>query len=153
MSSSETRVLTAVRRIVRALRVSSRAAERELGLSGAQLFVLQKLAGARRPLSIGELARKTLTHQSSVSVVVARLVKRGLARSRPSPSDARKLEVALTAKGRALLRRAPGAAQERVIAAVSRLEPGRRARLASLLEQVIEHAGLGEGPAPMFFEE
>ena len=36
--------MNAVRRIVRALRVSSRASEKALGVSGAQLFVLQQLA-------------------------------------------------------------------------------------------------------------
>jgi hypothetical protein len=41
----ETRaILDAVRRIVRALHESSRAAEKTLGVTGAQLFVLQTLA-------------------------------------------------------------------------------------------------------------
>ena len=36
--------MNGIRRIVRALRLSSRAAEKALGVSGAQLFVLQQLA-------------------------------------------------------------------------------------------------------------
>src|SRR5438105_15524255 len=48
-------VLDGIRAIVRALRESSRQAERVVGLSAAQLFVLQRLAGARA-LSLGELA-------------------------------------------------------------------------------------------------
>ena len=36
-------VMDALRRVVRALRVSARAAERRFGISGAQLFVLEKL--------------------------------------------------------------------------------------------------------------
>jgi len=55
---------------VQALRVSSRAAERDVGLSAAQLFVLDRLAGADQALCVNELAQRTLTHQSSVSVVV-----------------------------------------------------------------------------------
>src|SRR3954449_11206732 len=70
-------VMDAIRRIVRVLRVSSRAAEKQGGLSGAQLFVLHKLADAPA-LSLNELADRTRTHQSSVSVVVQRLVDREL---------------------------------------------------------------------------
>ena len=45
-------ILDAIRRIVQALRVASREAEASVGLSGAQLFVLQKLAAAERALSL-----------------------------------------------------------------------------------------------------
>ncbi len=62
-------MLDAIRRIVQALRESSRAAEKRVGLSGAQLFVLQTL-GESPGLSLNELAERTRTHQSSVSVVV-----------------------------------------------------------------------------------
>ena len=66
-------VLDGVRRIVQALRASSRWAEQHVGLSGAQLFVLQKLAETPG-MSVNELAERTHTHQSSVSTVVSRLV-------------------------------------------------------------------------------
>src|ERR1019366_9428176 len=48
-------ILDALRRIVRDLRLSSREAERDAGISGAQLFVLQALAGGRAA-SLGALA-------------------------------------------------------------------------------------------------
>src|SRR5450432_2546863 len=76
-------VLNALRRIVRSLRVSSRTAEQRVGLSGAQLFVLQCLA-RQSPCSVSELAARTATDQSSVSVVVSRLVALGHVRSAPS---------------------------------------------------------------------
>jgi hypothetical protein len=48
-TSSDIRiVLDSIRRIVQALRVSSRAAEKTVGLSGAQLFLLQQLGEGRR---------------------------------------------------------------------------------------------------------
>src|SRR6185312_321205 len=71
MSTSPQRVLDSIRRIVRLLREGTRASEDAVGLSAAQLFVLQKLDPAV-PLSLTELAARTLTHQSSVSVVVSR---------------------------------------------------------------------------------
>jgi len=75
--------LDSLRRIVRVLREAARLAERRFGLSGAQLFVLHKLAGAS-PMSLNELARRTHTHQSSVSTVVTRLVEQRLA-DMPAP--------------------------------------------------------------------
>src|SRR4051812_49679467 len=65
-------VLDAIRRVVRTLREASRHSDRVVGVSAAQLFVLQRLAGTRG-LSVNELAARTLTHQSSVSVVVSKL--------------------------------------------------------------------------------
>src|SRR4051812_6073325 len=116
-SSQETQsILDSIRRIVRGLRVSSRTAEKELGISGAQLFVLQKL-NVNSSLSLNELAERTLTHQSSVSVVIGRLVDRGLVLRTASKTDARRLELSLSAKGRAFLQKAPLTAQERLVAA------------------------------------
>ncbi len=86
--------MNAIRRIVRVLRLSSRAAEKALGVSGAQLFVLQQLAdgAASAAPSIAQLADMTATDPSSVSVVVSRLVARGLAARRSSRADARRAE-------------------------------------------------------------
>ncbi|HVZ71455.1 MAG TPA: MarR family transcriptional regulator, partial [Polyangia bacterium] len=94
-------VLDGVRHLVRTLRESSREAERAVGVSAAQLFVLQRLSGGG-PLSVNELAARTLTHQSSVSVVVAKLARRGLVARARAADDARRLEVTLTPAGRAV---------------------------------------------------
>ena len=151
---SDTRlVLDSIRRIVQALRVASRAAERQLGLTAAQLFVLQKLAAEGQATSLNELAERTLTHQSSVSVVVQRLVARGLVTRTNSATDARRIVLSLTPSGRALVRRAPQAAQERLIEAIERLPQANRRELASLLHTVAAHATDVETPAPLFFEE
>jgi MarR family transcriptional regulator, lower aerobic nicotinate degradation pathway regulator len=145
-------VLEAVRRIVRALRESSRQTEMRVGISGAQLFVLQQLDGAR-PLSASDLVARTLTHQSSVSVVVQRLVDAGLVARATSASDARRMELRLTPRGHKLLRSAPPLAQERLIDAVQALPASRRAGLAAGLQDVVARMRLANGPPTMFFEE
>ena len=114
--------MDAIRRIVRVLRQASRDAERTLGVSGAQLFVLNRLL-AQGPRTINELAADTATHQSSVSVVVQRLVERGLVSRAVAAHDARRREVSVTAAGRRLLRKAPTAAQERLISGLQQLPP------------------------------
>src|SRR4051812_43415473 len=80
-------VLSAIRRLVRALHASHRDAEQRWNVSAAQLLVLDKLSDAPAH-SVNELAERTLTHQSTVSVVVARLVRRGLVRRQRSSLDA-----------------------------------------------------------------
>src|SRR5262249_41146721 len=97
--------LDSIRRIVRWLRVASRAAERDVGLTAALLFVLSRLASGPAP-SLNELAERTLTHQSSASVVVSRLVAAGYVRRTRSELDGRRQELHLTARGRKLIRRA-----------------------------------------------
>lgn len=144
-------ILDSIRRIVRGLRVSSKNAESTLGISGAQLFVLQKLNGSAC-LSLNELAERTLTHQSSVSVVVGRLVERGLALRTASKADARRLDLSLTSKGRAFLHKAPPTAQERLIAAIEKLSPKESAKLDALLKFVVVNAGLSEESPELFFE-
>jgi DNA-binding MarR family transcriptional regulator len=142
--------MDAIRRIVQSLRLASRESEGRLGLSAAQLFVLQKLehgGGA----SLNELAERTLTHQSSVSVVVQRLVERGLITRARSPRDGRQVVLSLTAAGRALIRRSPQAAQDRLIGAIARISRRHRVQLAQMLETIADATGAAR-PA-LFFEE
>ena len=145
-------ILDAIRHIVRVLRVSSRAAEKRVGLSAAQLFALHQLAEGRA-LSVNELAQRTFTHQSSVSVVAQRLVRRGLATRTASRLDGRRVELRLTPKGRMLLHRAPEPAQERLIAALQQLRGQERRQLARTLTRLVRALGVGEEVAGMFFEE
>ncbi len=154
-SSDEVRrALDAFRRIVQALRLSTREAERRVGLSGAQLFALQQLAtipGA----SVNNLAARTFTHQSSVSVVVRRLVERRLVVKVVAPDDRRRVHLALTDGGRSLLRRSPEPVQERLIAGIAALPRAQRQAVADALTRVARSmtAVSRPGPVPMLFEE
>ena len=106
-SSSEIRlILDSFRRIVHVLRLFDIEAQRRLGLSGAQVFVLEKLKEAGG-ISINELAGRTHTHQSSVSVIVQKLVGLKLVERAASATDGRRVELFLTTKGEGLLASAP----------------------------------------------
>jgi DNA-binding MarR family transcriptional regulator len=145
-------VLDSIRRIVRALRVSSRAAEKQAGLSGAQLFVLQKLAEVGRALSLNELAERTVTDQSSVSVIVQKLVKRGLVAVSRSKADGRRIEMVLTPPGRKVIGKSSGAAQERLIQALRTMPPAQRRQLASSLDRFVHETGIADAVPSLFFE-
>jgi MarR family transcriptional regulator, lower aerobic nicotinate degradation pathway regulator len=147
-----TSAVDAIRRILHALRSSSRQAETRAGVTGAQLFVLQTLAEAPAA-SLNELARRTLTHQSTVSVVVDRLVRRGLVLKRRAADDARRVELRLSPRGRALVRRSPQAAQGRLIDGLRALSHGETGELARLLRRLVRTMGAAHESASMFFED
>lgn len=69
-------VLNSFRSLVKSLRLADRAGLKEHELGASQLYVLH---GLRRdsPLSINDLARRMATDQSTVSVVVAKLIEKG----------------------------------------------------------------------------
>ena len=145
-------VLDSIRRIVQELRLFDRRAEHRVGLSGAQLFVLQKMRDGGAAC-INELARRTHTHQSSVSVVAQKLVDRKLVRRSRSKADGRAVELRLTEKGRKLLRGAPAAAQDRLVAALRKLPVPRRRKLKALLAELVRNAKIGDQAPPLFFED
>jgi len=153
--SAEVRdALDALRLIVQALRLGAREGEHRAGLSSAQLFALQRIAENPRA-SINDLAALTFTHQSSVSVVVQRLVDRGLVAKVAASDDRRRQVLAVTARGRRSLQRAPAAVQERLIAAVAALPPADCRRLAGSLRKIaraIAPGRLAPHP-PMLFED
>jgi DNA-binding MarR family transcriptional regulator len=144
--------LNSLRRIVRSLRVASRTAEQSVGLSGAQLFVLQCLS-RESPCSVKELAARTATDQSSVSVIVSRLVASGHVRRAASKQDKRRVELSLTSAGRSVLEAAPRVAQDRLLAALQQLSKTDLGDLSRLLSQVVEAAEAGAEAPALFFED
>jgi MarR family transcriptional regulator, lower aerobic nicotinate degradation pathway regulator len=156
MTSEEVEQITAsmnaIRSIVRALRVSSRMIENRMGMSGAQLFVLQQLA--ERPAhSLNELAERTATHQSSVSVVVRRLVDHGYVSRTPSDVDRRRVELALTDQGREVLAGAPTTVQVKLLRGARALSTSERQSLAKLLQAWVQASGLEDGAPPLMLDE
>jgi DNA-binding MarR family transcriptional regulator len=151
MKSSQL-ILDNIRYIIRALRISSRVAESQCGLSTAQLFVLRALEGSKG-MSINELASRTLTHQSSVSAVVKHLEDRALVLKRASKKDSRSRELTLTKKGKMKVVKSPPLIQQRFLEALSEFSESDRKLLARLLSRFVKKAGLIEGTPPLFFED
>ena len=147
------RSLNVIRSVVRALNLNTRAIEQRSGISLAQLFVLEQLA-QRPAVSLTDLAERTATHQSSVSVVVQRLVDRGLVSRTRSASDRRFVEIVITDVGREVLMKAPETVQIKLLNGLSRLADAERDRLAALLEHWANAAGIDVPlETPMFLED
>jgi DNA-binding MarR family transcriptional regulator len=145
-------VLDSLRRIVRALRMTAHSVQHELGISGAQLFVLRELA--QEPgISIRRLSERTLTDPSSVSVVAARLVEHGFVARHQDPRDARRGVLSLTPRGERLLKRAREPFQARFVRELRGLPRSSLRRLNADLAAVVRQAGVADSAAPMFFDE
>jgi DNA-binding MarR family transcriptional regulator len=136
-------ILKSTALLAAAMNRSGRFAYEQFGLSGAQLFILQLLAEAPAQ-SLNDLATRTGTHQSTVSVVVTRLVARGFVSRGASGVDGRRVTLSLTRAGRAIVRRAPESAYARLESAVRRLPARERRLLAELLARLVDQ--LWEAP-------
>ena len=141
------KAMNALRRIVRALRLAASDVERDLGITVAQLFVLQQLADGKAR-SINEIAEGAVTDPSTISGLIRRLLDAGLVDRKPSSADARRAEVRLTAKGTALLARSPKAPQSQLVAALSELPKKRLRALTDALGELASRLGAAE---PTFF--
>ncbi|SRR5581483_770092 len=146
------RILDAIRRLVRLLRLSDQAARNERGLSSAQLFVLHEVTKTPE-LSLKELAERTRTDQSSVSVVVARLCDAGLLERRRAEEDARRLVIKPTRAGRAAVRKAPRVAQQELIDLLERMSEADRRQFADYLVAIVDTMDRSTEAPPMFFED
>jgi DNA-binding MarR family transcriptional regulator len=134
-------ILDALRSIVRELRLASREAEQRVGVHGAQLHALRQLSDSPT-MSLTELAERTHTDISSVSVVVSRLVEQGFVTRKSADDDRRRLALALTARGRGLIKRAPETGTSRLLRASAHLSDREVHSLASTLSKLVD--GLGD---------
>jgi MarR family transcriptional regulator, organic hydroperoxide resistance regulator len=146
------RTLVSIRRLVRTLRTTAVSVERETGLSTAQTFVLQLLLEAPAE-SMNDLAERTSTDQSSVSVVVTRLEAKGLVARLASATDARRTQVVITDNGIALMQRKPPTVQERLTHALSNMPPKSLELLSSELNNLVALMGADDEPATLIFED
>lgn len=151
-SDEAKRILDAIRRLVRSLRIYDREAQSRYGLSAAQMFILHAL-DTPDALSLNELAARTMTDQSSASVVVQRLVEAGYVSRTPRKTDRRHVDLRLTQRGRTAIRNAPPPAQEKILGAVGRMSAADRKRFAELMEEFVGALGVRERKATMLFED
>lgn len=146
-------ILNRIRQLVRTLRSFEKQAQSRFGFGAAQMFILHVLQHEDN-LSLNDLADRTATDQSSASLAAGKLVSDGYIRRTPSKEDRRQVCLSLTAKGRALVRKAPPAAQERIMESVQAMRPSDRTHLMALLDNLI--SGMlpaNDGRSPMLFQD
>ncbi|HYC62896.1 MAG TPA: MarR family winged helix-turn-helix transcriptional regulator [Thermoanaerobaculia bacterium] len=145
-------ILNRVRQLVRALRAFDKQAQTRFGLGAAQMFILHVLQH-HDELSMNELADRTATDQSSASLAVGKLVAERYVRRDVREEDRRQVRLCLTARGRALVKRSPPAAQERIMDSVEAMSAGERAQLMALLDKLMAGMTAGDERPPMLFQD
>lgn len=150
-SAARIESLALIRVLIDGLSRSARALEQRTGITNAQLFLLQQLAGSTG-LSVNELAERARTQQSTVSVVVSRLVRAKLVRKARSSADGRRAVLTLTPSARRLLRRAPAPPTATLLAALEQLPVADAKALARGMGALVSALGLAQLAPRLLFE-
>jgi len=136
---------------VRVLRSANSDTRRQAGITSAQLFVLRSIA-EHPGLSLDGVVRRTLTTQSTVSEVVARLVARGLVSSEPATNDRRRVTLHVTTDGKRLIADSGPPIQDTLITSLRSLPIPQQEAIADGLAAWLTAANLAGVVPSMFFE-
>lgn len=151
-SSDTAAIVQGLRRIVKALQTYSQDVRSGYGLTGPQLWALKTLRRNGR-MPVGRLADALAVNQSSVSVLVDRLVRRGLVRRIRGRTDRRFVEIDLTPRGRALVADAPEPAQGRLLHALEDMGAPDVRRIRRAVDELVTAMEAMDINARFFFSD
>jgi DNA-binding MarR family transcriptional regulator len=129
--------LIALRRILRATELYARDLAQAAGVTPAQLRVMQ-IVDEKNTATPKMLATQMGVSQATVTVLVDKLVARGVVDRVPSELDRRQINVVMTDLGKKALEEAPDALQQRYERAFLELADWEQAQLVSSLERVAD---------------
>ena len=109
----------------------------ELGLTSPQIHTMLWL-GHDGPLPMGELARRLSVKDKTITGLVDRLERDGLARRGRDDADRRVVHVRLTARGAALARAIEEDVRETIVRLVGLLDANDRKALLRILDRLID---------------
>jgi len=122
-------------RVFQAVDVFSRQVLRDFGVTGPQVWALRSIDRAG-VASMGDLAQAMHLHMSTVTGIIDRLEAASLVTRGRSEADARVSEIRLTARGRAILARAPEPPRSKAARGLQRLSPRELRQVHSSLRLV-----------------
>jgi DNA-binding MarR family transcriptional regulator len=147
-----TQIAQGLRRIVKALHAYSQEVRSAYGLTGPQLWALKTLQ-REGGMPVGRLAQRLAVHQSSLSILLDRLEKRGLVRRVRGRPDRRVVQAQLTPRGRATVADAPDAAQGRLLHALSTRSLAELAEIRGVIDGLVAAMEAGDMTARFFFSD
>jgi DNA-binding MarR family transcriptional regulator len=128
--------LIALRQILRATEISSRALAKQCELTPSQLILMQIITNVA-DATPSYLAKEVSLSQATVTALIDKLEKRGLVCRRRDDVDKRRVYVDLTEKGVATLRDAPDSLQQRFERGFGKLESWEQSLLVAALERTV----------------
>ncbi|MEE4144880.1 MAG: MarR family transcriptional regulator [Halieaceae bacterium] len=135
MNELEDHVLIALRRIIRATDLHSRALGKDTGLTTPQLVVIRAVREMNAP-TVSAVARAVSLSQATVTTILKRLEAKGLIKRERSRADRRAVNVQLTAAGRSLWKTAPEPLQYSFTGRFKKLASWEQHSIVAALERV-----------------
>ncbi|WP_420473774.1 MarR family winged helix-turn-helix transcriptional regulator [Noviherbaspirillum sp. ST9] len=146
-------VLKKLRIVVRAAQRHSNWIEKQCGVTGAQLWVMQELHDSPG-LRVGDVSQKLAIHQTTTSNLVDALVKKGYVTKARDAEDQRVVKLQLTEKGVDVIHCAPTPARGLLPESLQKLDAKQLRDLNKSLQtllDVIERADESFGMQPLPF--
>jgi len=127
-------VISALRRVIRAVDLHSRTLLESHGLTGPQAMLLKTLQ--RRAITVGELAARVSLSQGTVTDILNRLEQRGLVQRVRDEADRCRVRVRATPAGLVSLTSSPPLLQERFAQRFAQLDEWEQTMLLTSLQRI-----------------
>ena len=135
-TSYDLRILTSLRRIIRAVDLNSRKLFMQYNITGPQLACLLVINDFG-PLTASSLAKQVYLTPSTLVGILDRLEQKSLIRRERSSLDRRVVNIEITENGRRLAASAPSPLQEKLAAALQKLPEIEQISITLSLEKIV----------------
>jgi DNA-binding MarR family transcriptional regulator len=133
-------ILKKLRIVIRAAQRHSGWIEKQCGVNGAQLWIMQELMEAPG-MRVGQIAETLAIHQTTTSNLLDGLEKRGYIVKTRDPIDQRAVRIALSDAGAKVLQGAPAPARGLLPEALRQLDPALAGELSIGLQGLLDSIG------------
>jgi DNA-binding MarR family transcriptional regulator len=130
------RILSAIRRIIRAVDIHSRKLHADFDITTPQMICIYELS-RNNGITLSQLSMAVNIGASTVNGIVDRLELKGLLTRQRSAKDRRKVLLSLTEAGREITLRAPSLLQDRLSNSLQELPELEQITIAMSLERVV----------------
>lgn len=130
-------ILQKFRVIVRAAQKYSQRVEKQLGVTGAQLWVMKEIYQSPG-LRVGEIAKKMAIHQTTTSNLLDALEKKNMVKKTRTANDQRIVIISLTEQGRELIEQTTGPVRGLLPEALSQMHPSDLDQLGQSLDVLMK---------------
>jgi DNA-binding MarR family transcriptional regulator len=125
-----------LRKITQALDLHSKHLNKNFGLTGPQLIILQELVNGE--ITVSELARRVSLSQGTVTDIIHRLENKHLIIKRRSDQDKRRVMITLSEECRHILDLAPPPLQEAFADSFTQLEEWEQLMILSSMNKIVK---------------
>ena len=128
-------LLVALRKVIRAIDMRSRQLNKDVGLTGPQLLVLQEV-GKNPGVMVKQIAQSINLSPATITSILDRMEARALVNRVRSNEDKRKVGVFLSETGQAALAAAPLPLQEHFLNRFNSLEEWEKSLMISTMQRI-----------------